>query len=50
MAAERDRRRARGITKRPGIQHIIVAPERGDIDAWLAGMEIIARVCELGLA
>jgi probable F420-dependent oxidoreductase len=25
-----------------GIQHLIAAPERGDIDAWLAGMEIIA--------
>jgi probable F420-dependent oxidoreductase len=25
-----------------GIQHLVVAPDRGDIDAWLAGMEVIA--------
>jgi probable F420-dependent oxidoreductase len=30
-----------------GIQHIIIAPERGDIDAWLAGMETIADALEL---
>jgi probable F420-dependent oxidoreductase len=25
-----------------GVQHLVAAPERGDIDAWLAGMETIA--------
>ena len=30
-----------------GIQHLIAAPERGDIDAWLAGMETIAGALEL---
>jgi alkanesulfonate monooxygenase SsuD/methylene tetrahydromethanopterin reductase-like flavin-dependent oxidoreductase (luciferase family) len=25
-----------------GVQHLVAAPERGDLDAWLAGMETIA--------
>jgi probable F420-dependent oxidoreductase len=31
-----------------GIQHLHYAPERGDIDAWLAGMEQLARQVGLG--
>jgi probable F420-dependent oxidoreductase len=30
-----------------GVQHIVAAPERGDVDTWLAGMRTIASV--LGL-
>jgi probable F420-dependent oxidoreductase len=30
-----------------GIQHIMVAPERGDVDAWLTGMETIAKALDL---
>jgi probable F420-dependent oxidoreductase len=30
-----------------GVQHIVVAPARGDLDAWLAGMEITAGALDL---
>ena len=30
-----------------GVQHVVVAPERGDRDAWLAGMGTIAEALEL---
>ncbi|HSS11568.1 MAG TPA: TIGR03619 family F420-dependent LLM class oxidoreductase [Acidimicrobiales bacterium] len=42
MKAQRDTYEAAGI------QHIVVAPERGDIDTWLAGMETIAGALSLG--
>ena len=30
-----------------GIQHLMAAPTRGSIDAWLEGMETIAHALEL---
>jgi probable F420-dependent oxidoreductase len=30
-----------------GVQHVVVAPERGDADAWLAGMRTIASALDL---
>jgi probable F420-dependent oxidoreductase len=30
-----------------GVQHVLVAPERGDADAWLAGMRTVAQVVDL---
>jgi probable F420-dependent oxidoreductase len=30
-----------------GVQHIVAAPERGDVDAWLAGLRTIASVLDL---
>ncbi len=30
-----------------GVQHVVAAPERGDADAWLAGMRTIASVLDL---
>jgi probable F420-dependent oxidoreductase len=30
-----------------GVQHILAAPERGDLEAWLAGMRTIASVLDL---
>ena len=30
-----------------GIQHLMVAPTRGSIDAWLEGMETIANALDL---
>ncbi|MGH9231364.1 MAG: TIGR03619 family F420-dependent LLM class oxidoreductase [Acidimicrobiales bacterium] len=30
-----------------GVQHVLVAPERGDVDAWLAGMRTTASVLDL---
>lgn len=38
----------RGVYERAGIQHIVVAPSRGSIDAWLDGMATIADA--LGVA
>lgn len=38
----------RGVYEEAGIQHIVVAPTRGSIDAWLDGMEVIAGA--LGVA
>lgn len=37
----------RGVYENAGIQHIVVAPTRGSVDAWLEGMEIIAGALEL---
>jgi probable F420-dependent oxidoreductase len=30
-----------------GVQHILAAPERGDLEAWLAGMRTVASVLDL---
>jgi len=30
-----------------GVQHVVAAPERGDVDAWLDGMRSIASVLDL---
>lgn len=30
-----------------GVQHLVVAPSRGDLDVWLAGMETIGSALEL---
>jgi hypothetical protein len=30
-----------------GIQHLVVAPDRGDLDAWVSGMEVIAGALSL---
>ncbi len=30
-----------------GVQHIVAAPERGDLEAWLAGMQTIASALDL---
>jgi probable F420-dependent oxidoreductase len=36
-------RTQRDIYDQAGVQHLVVAPERGDVDTWLAGMETIAQ-------
>ncbi|HLG68458.1 MAG TPA: TIGR03619 family F420-dependent LLM class oxidoreductase [Acidimicrobiales bacterium] len=41
LRAERDTYEAAGV------QHVVAAPERGDLDTWLAGMETIARTLDL---
>ena len=30
-----------------GVQHVVAAPDRGDRDAWMAGMRTIAEALEL---
>ena len=35
-------RTQREVYDQAGIQHLVVAPDRGDIEAWLAGMQTIA--------
>jgi probable F420-dependent oxidoreductase len=30
-----------------GVQHVLIAPERGDADSWLAGMRTLASVLDL---
>jgi len=30
-----------------GVQHVVAAPERGDLEAWLAGMQTIASALDL---
>jgi probable F420-dependent oxidoreductase len=37
----------RGVYEEAGVQHIVVAPTRGSIDAWLEGMETIAGALQL---
>ena len=37
----------RGLYEAAGIQHIVVAPTRGSIEAWLEGMGVIAGALEL---
>jgi probable F420-dependent oxidoreductase len=37
----------RGAYEAAGVQHLVVAPTRGGLDAWLDGMEIIAGALEL---
>lgn len=32
----------RGVYEEAGIQHLLVAPTRGSVEAWLEGMEVIA--------
>lgn len=41
-------RSARDAYDAAGIQHLLVAPDRGDLDTWLAGMDAAARALELG--
>lgn len=41
-------RSARDAYEEAGIQHLLVAPDRGDLDAWLAGMDAAARALEPG--
>jgi hypothetical protein len=40
-------RAARETYQAAGIQHVVVAPTRGDLDGWLGGMEIIAGALDL---
>lgn len=40
-------RAEREVYEAAGVQHLVVAPERGDLDAWLAGMETIAGALAL---
>ena len=42
-----DMKRERDACASAGIQHIVAAPERGDLDTWLTGMETIAGALEL---
>ncbi|HEX5268819.1 MAG TPA: TIGR03619 family F420-dependent LLM class oxidoreductase [Acidimicrobiales bacterium] len=41
-------RSARDAYEEAGIQHVLVAPDRGDLDSWLAGMDAAARALEPG--
>ena len=40
-------RAQRAAYEEAGVQHVVVAPERGDLQAWLAGMETIAGALDL---
>jgi len=40
-------RRQRDAYADAGVQHLVAAPERGDIDAWIEGLDKIAAAAEL---
>jgi probable F420-dependent oxidoreductase len=42
-----DMQRQRDAYHAAGVQHVVAAPERGDLDAWLSGMDVIADALEL---
>lgn len=42
-----DMKRQHDAYRAEGVQHVVAAPERGDLDAWLSGMEAIAQALEL---
>jgi probable F420-dependent oxidoreductase len=41
-------RAARDAYGAAGVQHLLVAPDRGDLDTWLAGMDAMAAALEVG--
>ena len=43
-----DVRAGRDAYEAAGIQHLLVAPDRGDLDTWLAGMDTMARALGIG--
>jgi hypothetical protein len=42
-----DIRRERDEFEAVGVQHVVAAPWRSDLDAWLRSMELLADVVEL---